>query len=185
MRSPFDPRASQETDRLADRLAGRPLPAGFTRSAPLGAPPEAATPAWLTWLQVGLSALLAVLFVVMLVRSREQNLEIQRLRQRVRVLESKGSLDRSAAQDEQIRAVTERVQTMEDVLTRRFEAAERERQRLAQELLNLHTRPQMGRLGIPPAAAPTGSSPSQGPRLQPGAAPFSGTMPLRPPVDLP
>ncbi|MFM7268672.1 MAG: hypothetical protein ACKOZT_08820 [Cyanobium sp.] len=151
----------------------------------MGASPAPATPAWLAWLQVALSAMLAVLFVVMLVRSREQNLEIQRLRQRVRLLESSRSLDRSAAQDEQIRAVTERVQTMEEILARRFEAAERERQRLAQELLNLHTRPPVGRLGITPAAPQTGPSQPQGPRLQPGAAPFSGTMPLRPPVELP
>jgi hypothetical protein len=56
--------------------------------------------------------MLAVLFVVTLVRSREQNLEIQRLRQRVRALESSRSFDRSAAQDEQLRALGQRLQRL-------------------------------------------------------------------------
>jgi len=153
-----------------------------------GPPPPPSTPGWLGWLQVALSAMLAVLFVVMLVRSREQNLEIQRLRQRVRVLESSRNLDRSAAQDEQIRAVAERVQSMEDILARRFEAAERERQRLEQQLLDLYTRPQLGRLRPPsstPSPALAAPPAPAGPRLQRGAAPFSGSMPLRPPANLP
>jgi len=129
--------------------------------------------------------MLAVLFLVMLIRSREQNLEMQRLRQRVRVLESTASVDRSAAQNEQLRAMSERVQTVEEILARRLEASERERQRLEQKLLELHTRPQLNRVTPPPPLPSEPSAPAR-PRLQrTGAAMGGGVLPLRPPPDLP
>jgi hypothetical protein len=155
-----------------------PLPMGFV--APPGAPP------WLSWLQVGLTSMLAVLLAVSLVRSREQSIETQRLRQRIRVLESSRSFDRSAAQDEQIQAVIGRVQTLEEVVSRRLQASERERQRLEQQLLELHTNPRPGRLT--PGIAPQGPmpTPTPSPRLQGSSKPASvGTMPLRPPPQLP
>jgi hypothetical protein len=187
MRSPFDPRATEESDGpgrlpLGSMIGpgpGRPpMPMGFV--APPGAPP------WLTWLQVGLTSMLAVLLAVSLVRSREQSIETQRLRQRIRLLEASRSFDRSAAQDQQIQSVIGRVQTLEEVVSRRLQASERERQRLEQQLLELHTNPRPGRLtpGIAPQVLmPT---PAVTPRLQGASqAPAAGTMPLRPPPQLP
>lgn len=186
MPSPLDPRASGELG-----AGSRRDPDIFRSAAPLGPPPGAitpppGTPAWLSWLQVGLSTMLMVLFLVTLVRNREQNQEIQRLRQRVRLLEASRSVDRSEAQDAQLRAMAGRIQTVEDVVARRLEASERERQRLEQQLLDLHTRPpQMSR--TQPSAAPTTASPPGSlPRLRSGAPPIgSGVMPLRPPAGLP
>lgn len=183
MPSPLDPRASEE------------LAAGFRRdpdvlgAARLGPPPGAinlppGTPAWLSWLQVGLSSMLVVLFLVTLVRNREQNLEIQRLRQRVRLLEASRSVDRSEAQDAQLRAMVGRIQTVEDVVARRLEASERERQRLEQQLLELHTRPPQISRTLPAPVSP--APPSTVPRLRSGAPPIgNAAMPLRPPAGLP
>ncbi len=186
MRSPFDPRATEQADgpgrlprgSMVDPGPRPPMPIGFV--APPGAPP------WLTWLQVGLTSMLAVLLAVSLVRSREQSIETQRLRQRIRLLEASRGFDRSAAQDQQIQSVIGRVQTLEDVVSRRLQASERERQRLEQQLLELHTNPRPGRLspGIAPQVPmPT---PAETPRLQRASqAPAAGTMPLRPPPQLP
>jgi hypothetical protein len=189
MRPPLDPRDSEPAgarrgwealDGPAARPALRPVLAG-----------SAGTPAWLGWLQVGMSSMLAVLFVVTLVRSREQNQELQRVRQRLKVLESSRSLDRSAAQDEQLRAVVQRLQTIEEQQAQRLQIAERERQRLAQQLLDLNNRPRIAHTAPPPdasaestpAAPPPRLSPP--PRLQRGAAPIgTGVMPLRPPPEL-
>ena len=92
--------------------------------------------------------MLAVLFVVTLVRSREQNQELQRVRQRLKVLESSRSLDRSAAQDEQLRAMVQRLQTIEEQQAQRLQIAERERQRLAQQLLDLNNRPRIAHTAL-------------------------------------
>lgn len=183
MRPPFDPRAFEESAARGTGR-GRGLPSDALRSSPgRGGSPVIGTPPWLSWLQVGLSSMLAVLFLVMLVRSREQNLELQRLRQRIKLIETSRSLDRGAAQEEKIRAVGERVQTLEEIVSRRLEASERERQRIEQKLLDLHIRPQLGR---PPGAAPPSLPDQAGPRLQRGAAlPGGGVLPLRPPSDLP
>lgn len=152
----------------------------------LGMPPPAGMPAWLSWLQVGLSSMLAVLFLVTFVRTREQNMEIQRLRQRLRVLEASRSLERSDALEAQLTAMVGRVQNLEEILGRRLEASERERQRMEQQLLDLQTRPQ---LHHSPSAATPGAAlppPVQGPRLRSGATPIgNGAMPLRPPPTLP
>jgi len=190
MRSPFDLRASEEAGPPVGREVGSfrerrpgPRPGGAGGG-------DGGTPAWLGWLQVGLSSMLAVLFVVTLVRSREQNLEIQRLRQRVRALESSRSFDRSAAQDEQLRALGQRLQSMEDLQTKRLDAAERERMRLAQQLLDLQTRPALGTTAVPttPSVAPPQPTPprlSPAQRLQRLSPPGSGVVPLRPPQELP
>ncbi len=185
MRPPLDPRAMEENDspgrppRALMLPPDRPpLPMGFV--APPGTPP------WLSWLQVGLTTMLAVLLAVSLVRSREQSIETQRLRQRIRLLEANRSFDRSAAQDEQIQSVIGRVQTLEEVVSRRLQASERERQRLEQQLLELHTNPRPGRLS--PGIAPQVPLPAPSASPQPQGAPKPSainTMPLRPPQQLP
>jgi hypothetical protein len=189
MRPPLDPRASEPggARRGWDAIDGpgaRPAPPPVLAGS-------AGTPAWLGWLQVGMSSMLAVLFVVTLVRSREQNQELQRVRQRLKALESSRSIDRSAAQDEQLRAVVQRLQTIEEQQAQRLQIAERERLRIEQQLLDLNNRPRIARTAPPPdaseestpAAPPPRLSPS--PRFQRGAPPIgTGVMPLRPPPEL-
>lgn len=188
---PQDPRASdpagarsgwEALDGPPARSAGRPVLAGSAGGG---------TPAWLGWLQVGMSSMLAVLFVVTLVRSREQNQELQRVRQRLKALESSRSIDRSAAQDEQLRAVVDRLQSLEEQQAQRLQIAERERQRLEQQLLDLNSRPRIAHTAPAPEARepsrPAGPPPrlSPLPGLQRGAPPMgTGVMPLRPPPEL-
>lgn len=186
MRPPFDPRASERALRREEKLAAGLAPEPW-RPAPPAAAATGGTPAWLSWLQVALSTMLAVLFLVTFVRTREQNLEIQRLRQRIRVLEASRSLERSDTQDAQLQAVVGRVQSLEEIVSRRLETSERERQRLEQQMLDLQTRPSVSHIapaGLPQSAPPSSPRPA-GPRLQRGASLPSGVMPLRPPPQLP
>lgn len=186
MRSPLEPRDSGSVDPGIGWRSGGPPPGppGSPRLPGAVAAPGA-PPAWQGWLQVGLLSMLAVLFLVLFIRSREQHLEMQRLRQRVRVLEASASVDRNAAQSEQLRVMRERVQTVEEILARRLAASERERQRLEQKLLALHTRPQLGRISSPPSEPSQPSAPT-GPRLKRTGAALQGggVLPLRPPANL-
>ena len=58
---------------------------------------EMVMPTWLVWLQLGLSTTLAVLFVVMLVKTRQQSVNIRQLQDRVAGIENSRALDRTTA----------------------------------------------------------------------------------------
>ncbi len=81
------------------------------RPEPLDQP--AGLPAWLVWLQLGLSTTLAVLFVVMLVKTREQSATLRDLQDRVAGLENGRALDRTTALEEQLRSTAARLQAVE------------------------------------------------------------------------
>lgn len=70
-------------------------------------------PAWLAWLQLSLTSMMVVLFVVLLGQSREQNRMVQRLQQRVQGLENSRALDRTTVLEEQLRSMLERLQSLE------------------------------------------------------------------------
>jgi predicted Holliday junction resolvase-like endonuclease len=74
---------------------------------------EIAMPAWMVWLQLGLSTTLAVLFVVMLVKTRQQSVAIRQLQDKVAGIENSRALDRTTALEDQLRTVSERIQTIE------------------------------------------------------------------------
>ena len=74
---------------------------------------EIAMPAWLFWLQLGLSTTLAVLFVVMLVKTRQQSASIRQLQDKVAGIENSRALDRTTALEDQLRTVSERIQVVE------------------------------------------------------------------------
>jgi hypothetical protein len=74
---------------------------------------EMVVPAWLVWLQLGLSTTLAVLFVVMLVRSLQQSATIRQLQDRVAGIENSRALDRTTAIEDQLRTTAERIQVLE------------------------------------------------------------------------
>ena len=74
---------------------------------------EMVMPTWLVWLQLGLSTTLAVLFVVVLVKARQQSVEIRQLEDRVAGFENSRALDRTTALEDQLRTTAERIQVLE------------------------------------------------------------------------
>lgn len=144
-------------------------------------------PGWMPWLQLGLTTMLAVLFVVTLLRARELSLGLGKMEQRLRALESRQALDRSTVLEQQLRSMLERLQALEGK-AERLHALEGDRQRLEQELNELRSRTS-GRPapeGAPPApplpplpAAPTTTAP-QRPVTHP--PPTGGSPVIRPPT---
>ncbi|MEB3321061.1 MAG: hypothetical protein VKI63_09000 [Cyanobium sp.] len=78
------------------------------RSGPLPQLPD-----WVSWAQAGLTALLAVLFLVMLTKARTQAARIEELQQRVQGLENSRALERTSGLEQQLRSTVERLQTLE------------------------------------------------------------------------
>ena len=72
-----------------------------------------ALPEWVNWLQAGFTALLVVLFAVMLAKSREQSDNIRLLQQRVQGLENSRALERTTGLEQQLRSTVERLQSLE------------------------------------------------------------------------
>jgi len=95
---------------------------------------------WLAWLQLGLSTMLAVLFLVILARSRDQNLELRQLKIRIATLESSRTLEKAADQNSQLRILTQRLQDLETQVGERIERSENERMRVQQLLSDLRGR---------------------------------------------
>ena len=74
---------------------------------------EISMPSWLFWLQLGLTTTLAVLFVVMLVKTRQQSADIRSLQDKVAGIENRSALDRTTAIEDQLRSTSERLQALE------------------------------------------------------------------------
>jgi len=70
-------------------------------------------PDWVAWLQAGLTALLAVLFLVMLGKARVQAERIEELQERVQGLENSRALERTTGLEQQLRSTVERLQALE------------------------------------------------------------------------
>lgn len=121
-------------------------------------------PAWLPWLQLSLTSMMLVLFVVLLAQSREQNRNLQRLQQRVQGLENSRALDRTTALEGQLRAMLVRLQNLErraaDLAAAQQRQLELEDQ-LRQQLLQRR----------PPRAAPVEEAAPKTPLGQPGPPP--------------
>jgi hypothetical protein len=94
---------------------------------------EIVIPAWLVWLQLGLSTTLAVLFVVMLVKTRQQSVSIQQLQDKIAGIENSRALDRTTAIEDQLRTTAERLQALER-MGARISGLAAENSRLQQEL---------------------------------------------------
>jgi hypothetical protein len=147
-------------------------PSGRSRGKPPG-PPQ-----WTGWLQIGLSSLLAVLFLAMLGKVREQSTELRRLEQRVQGLENSRALDRTTVLEEQQRAMLRRLQSLESG-NKRLEAIEQQQERWREALADMQNRT-LRRLELPPQGpvAPPISSPGRIGSPGPGR-PEAGV--LRPP----
>jgi biopolymer transport protein ExbB/TolQ len=120
-----------------------------------------ALPGWLAWLQLSLSSMLVVLFLVLLSQSREQNRQLQRLEQRVQGLENSRALDRTTALEGQLRAMLVRLQSLERQGTSLAAAQQRllevEQQLREQVLQRRPARPAL--IEEPPAREPPGPPP--------------------------
>jgi hypothetical protein len=142
-------------------------------------PPESpAAPPWLGWFQLGLSSMLAVLFLVMLAWSREQGRDLRQLRLRVETLESSSSLEKAADQNGQLRTLTQRFEQLEARATEQLEQSEAERLRLQQLLLEMRER--AGSPGQQPRAEAPGRDPQPNPVTSSGASILRPTPP--PPI---
>ena len=86
-------------------------------------------PTWMRWGGAGLTALLAVLFVVLLLQVRGQGQRLQTLQDRIQSLENAQDLERTNALEEQLRSTVQRLQNLEGI--------EQTLQRLSSEQENL------------------------------------------------
>ena len=152
---------------------------GSRRSSP---PPAPGPPLWTSWLQIGLSSMLAVLFLVILGKTREQGQLLMKLEQRLQGLENSRALDRTSVLEEQQRAMVGRLQTLE-AGAQRLEALEQQQDQWRSALADLQgravRRPQRDQDLFPAPAMP-----SAGAGGRPGQAPADrgeGGGVLRPP----
>ncbi|MDA0718325.1 MAG: hypothetical protein O2839_08965 [Cyanobacteria bacterium] len=126
------------------------------------ASPNGASLAWVPWLQAGVTAMLVVLFLVIVGKARQQSDTIRQLEERVQGLENSRALDRTTGLEQQLRSTVERLQAVERNGTR-IDALSLEAASLRAELSKLNpTSPSAAAapttdgmpLGAPPARAP-------------------------------
>jgi TolA-binding protein len=72
-------------------------------------------PRWMRLLGAGLTGCLAVLFVVVLLQTREQAQRLQQVQEKVQTLENANDLERTNALEDQLRSAVERLQALEGV----------------------------------------------------------------------
>jgi hypothetical protein len=135
-------------------------------------------PEWVAWLQLGLTALLAVLFLAMLAKARQQGSRIQELQDRVQGLENTRALERTTGLEEQLRTTVERLQQVERSAAR-INVLSADNEALRSELGQLRrSRPEA--TTPPPRASAPATTPSEAAPSQPLAPP-----PLAAPVTPP
>jgi TolA-binding protein len=115
-------------------------------------------PDWLPWLQAGLTAMLAVLFLVMVGKLRQQSSQLRGLQERVQGLENSRALERTSALEEQLRSTAERLQALERS-NAQLEGLSSDNARLRQELQQLRK------------PAPSGADTAEPSPVQPTAPP--------------
>ncbi|MFY8150095.1 MAG: hypothetical protein ACOVNL_12885 [Prochlorococcaceae cyanobacterium] len=123
-------------------------PATTRRSPTL---PEA--PLWVPWLLVGITTMLAVLFVVLLGKYREQSRSLRELRDRVAGLENSRALERTTILEQQLRSTSERLRKLER-LDGSISALQGQTERLRFEIRQLSRRQLPPELEVPPAVEP-------------------------------
>ena len=161
---------------VMDPLAMAPKSSGSgANSGSLPQPPD-----WVAWLQVGMSALLAVLFLVMLSKARQQGSRIQELQDRVEGLENTRALERTTGLEEQLRTTVERLQEVERS-TARISVLSADNEALRGELNQLRrsasqrTRPEPTPNSEGQSVLP--ATPEAAPQAGPAAAPLAPPTP--------
>ncbi|MFM7675050.1 MAG: hypothetical protein ACKO5F_05600 [Synechococcus sp.] len=129
-------------------------PAASRRSPSL---PEA--PLWVPWLLVGISTMLAVLFVLLLGKYREQSRNLRLLRDRVEGLENSRALERTTILEQQLRSTSERLRKLER-LEGSVSGLGGQVERLRFEIRQLSRGQLPPELDSPPAVEPPASSPA-------------------------
>ena len=150
----------------------------YRSRSPLPAP--SGPPLWSGLLQIGLSSMLAVLFLVMFSKTWEQNQRLMRLEQRLQGLENSRALDRTSVLEEQQRAMVGRLQSLESG-AQRLDALERQQEEWRSALADMLDRA-VRRPQADPDLFPTSPMPSSGPgRPNPAPAARGDGGVLRPP----
>lgn len=90
-------------------------------------------PDWMRWLGAGLTAMVAVLFVVLALQVRQQNSRLQTLQDKLQTLENANDLERTNALEEQLRSTVQRLQSLEGI-DNSLQQLSREQESLRQQL---------------------------------------------------
>jgi TolA-binding protein len=123
-------------------------------------------PDWVPWLQVGLTSMLVVLFVVLVGKTRQQQSQLQELQERVRGLENSRALERTTALEQQLRSTVDRLQSLERGQAR-LNAIGSDTAQLRQELRQLRQLRQSSEEKNVQPARPPASTPQSPPPLPP------------------
>jgi TolA-binding protein len=118
--------------------------------------------AWVPWLQAGVTAMLVVLFLVVVGKARQQSSTIRDLQERVQGLENSRTLDRTTGLEEQLRTTVERLQALERN-SARIDAVSQETASLRQELARLRA----AQPSEPPTTSPRADGSTSLPPLPP------------------
>lgn len=94
---------------------------------------------WIQWIGAGLTATLAVLFVVAIQRVQQQNQGLRGLEQRLQILENARALERTNALEQQLRSTVERLHGLEEAQGRVSDLV-RQQQELADQVQRLQSR---------------------------------------------
>ncbi len=141
-------------------------------------------PQWLPWVQLSISTMLVVLFLVVLAKVREQATSIGELEQKLSTIENSRSQDRTTAMEQQLESMIQRLQALEK-LSDHLREVDLQQQALKQELQQLHSIPRatITAPGEPASQIPVPqpANPSR-PSALPGS-PRPSATPLRPPTD--
>jgi TolA-binding protein len=133
-------------------------------------------PDWVSWLQAGLTALLAVLFLVMVGKARQQGSQIRELQERLQGLENSRALERTTGLEEQLRSTVERLQVVERN-TSRIDLLSAQAEALRAEVRQLKRSSGSGVTPPAPLAPPTAETPSSPAPAQPPAPPPTAPAP--------
>lgn len=107
--------------------------------APSSDPDVPQLPNWFRWLGAGLTAMLVILFSVLLQQVQQQARLLKTLQGRLQGLENARAVERTNALEEQVRATSERMQGLEG-LRGSVDSLSQEQAQLRQELRRLSSR---------------------------------------------
>jgi len=133
-----------------------------TRERSRGSHNPGGQPLWLSWVQLGISTMLVVLFLVMLGKVKEQATTIGDLEQKVRAIANERSQDRTKAMEQQLESMIQRLQSVEQV-GEQLRTVDRQQQALKQDLQQLRSTPHLPAEALEPQSSPTPSQPSTNP----------------------
>jgi hypothetical protein len=128
--------------------------------------PPAALPTWMRRTGAALTALVSVLFVVLLLQVRQQGERIQALQDKVQTLENDKDLDRTNALEEQLRSTAARLQNLEG-LEQSVQSLRSEQAGLRAQIRSQVRQPQFSPDEPMPPASSTGPRPGRLPALPP------------------